>query len=72
MAVTRYPDLAAHKTHHLGMLARVASLRENALQQTHLDKESVFELFDQVFDDLLRADLPFKSYLDANGLTEQG
>jgi hemerythrin-like metal-binding protein len=71
MAATRYPDLAGHKAHHLAMIARVAALRENALQQANLDKESVFELFDQVFDDLLRADLPFKSYLDANGLTDK-
>ncbi len=72
MAGTRYPDLAAHKAHHLGMIGKIAALRENALQRAEIDKESVFDLFDQVFDDLLRADLPFKSYLDANGLTGKG
>ena len=72
MAGTRYPDLDTHKAHHRGLIDRVAALYENALQQAEISKESVFELFDQVFDDLLRADLPFKSFLDANGLTEKG
>ena len=72
MTGTRYPDLDTHKAHHRGLIDRVAALYEHALQQAEISKESVFELFDQVFDDLLRADLPFKSYLDANGLTAKG
>ncbi|MBU6471867.1 MAG: hemerythrin family protein [Alphaproteobacteria bacterium] len=69
MTAARYPGLATHRAHHGCVLAKVSALRMEALQQTEIDKEPVFDLFDQVLDDLLRADLPFKAFLDANGLT---
>ena len=71
MAAVRYPDLAAHRAHHAGLIAKVSALRDEARHSTQIGKEAVFKLFDNVFDDLLRADLPFKSYLDANGLTDE-
>jgi hemerythrin-like metal-binding protein len=63
MATAAYPELAAHKAVHAAALAHFADTLRGATGQA--DASAVYNHFNIVLDDLLRADLGFKSYLDA-------
>ena len=65
MAAAAYPELAAHKAVHAAALAHFADTLRGTAGQPEVDASAVYNLFNIVVDDLLRADLGFKSYLDA-------
>lgn len=73
MAAAVYPELAAHQAVHAAALAHFADTLRGTAGQTEADASAVYNLFNIVLDDLLRADLGFKSHLDATrrGVAEQ-
>ncbi|MBU6445114.1 MAG: hemerythrin family protein [Alphaproteobacteria bacterium] len=63
-----FDGVAAHITHHTQLIERLNHMLAHIGHTAAVDIEALFELFAQVMDDILRADLPFKDYLAANGL----
>jgi hemerythrin-like metal-binding protein len=64
MRETGYPQLAEHSAHHRAVLARmqeISNRRDGA-------GAPVNDLLHALLDDILRADLPFKSFLQGKGL----
>ncbi len=68
MASVGYDGLAIHHAHHVAITATLEHMRDDALSRSVIDKELVFDAFDQVLKDLLRDDLPFKDFLSARNL----
>ncbi|MBU6298851.1 MAG: hemerythrin family protein [Alphaproteobacteria bacterium] len=65
MAAVAYPQLAQHKLHHADVLRRLAGALRDTAVQSKVAAAEVYDLFNFILDDLLRADLAFKSFLDA-------
>ena len=63
-----FEGVAAHITHHTQLIVRLNQMLADIGHTAIVDLEAMFELFAQVMDDILRADLPFKDFLAANGL----
>jgi hemerythrin len=62
MRQTGYPQLAEHAVHHTAVLARVREIANRS------DGAPLSDLIHALLEDILRADLPFKSYLQGKGL----
>jgi len=62
MRETGYPQLAEHATHHTAVLARMQELSNSC------DGAPLNDLMHALLEDILRADLPFKSFLQGKGL----
>ncbi len=69
MRDTGFDGVAAHITHHTQLIVRLNHMLAHISHTASVDLEAIFELFAQVLDDILRADLPFKDFLAAKGLT---
>jgi hemerythrin len=65
MAAVDYPDLAAHRQVHSAVMARVVGTQRDTANAAAVDAAEVHNLFNLALDDLLRADLGFKTYLAA-------
>ena len=67
MELAGFLGLAAHQAHHTEVLAKVAEICERARKGYFAENSDLEVFFDGVVDDVLRADLPFKSYLEQHG-----
>ncbi|MDE1939505.1 MAG: hemerythrin family protein [Alphaproteobacteria bacterium] len=65
MAALDYPDLAAHRQVHSSVMARVVGTQRDTANAAEVGAAEVHNLFNLALDDLLRADLGFKTYLAA-------
>jgi len=63
-----FDGISAHITHHTRMIVSLNHLLARTAEAAEVARETSFELFAQVLDDVLRADLPFKDFLAAKGL----
>ena len=63
MEQVQYPQCLAHKHHHADVLSRLASVRDRAASAGYVDRHTVEDIFDTILDDMLRADLGFKTFL---------
>jgi hemerythrin-like metal-binding protein len=68
MQEVKYPELLAHKHHHADVLSRLASVRDHAAEAGYVDRHTVEDIFDTILDDMLRADLGFKTFLYRQGI----
>ncbi len=68
MAKLRYHGLDWHIEHHRESMARLKALRGQCSEKGYVDIDDINECFSQVIDDVLRADLKFKTYLHARGI----
>lgn len=63
-----FPGLAAHRAHHQDHLAKVIEVCERARMGYFAEVSDLDRFFDSIIDDVLRADLPFKTYLEQRGM----
>ncbi len=63
-----FPGLAAHRAHHQDLLAKVIDISERGRMGYFAEIADLERFFDSVIDDVLRADLPFKTYLEQQGM----
>jgi hemerythrin-like metal-binding protein len=68
MEQVQYPQCLAHKHHHADVLSRLASVRDHAAEAGYVDRHTVEDIFDTILDDMLRADLGFKTFLFQQGI----
>ncbi len=68
MAGLRYHGLDWHIGHHRESMARLQSLRRQCIDKGYIDIDDINDCFSQVIDDVLRADLQFKTFLHARGI----
>jgi len=68
MELSGFPGLAAHKVRHQKLLAKAFEICERARQGYFGEAGKIESFFDCIIDDMLRADLPFKTYLEQNGM----
>ncbi len=68
MKQVQYPELLGHKHHHAEVISRLASIRDNTASCGYVDRSFIEEIFDTIVDDMLRADLSFKNFLQQKGI----
>jgi hemerythrin-like metal-binding protein len=68
MQQTGYPSLAQHRAHHAGCLVKLRTLMSTAASQGHATEKTVDTVFATLIDDVLKADLDFKTFLYDKGL----
>jgi hemerythrin-like metal-binding protein len=68
MEETGFPGLARHRAHHIDLMARVVDICERSRKGYFADSRELLGFFDIIIDEVLRADLPFKTHLEQNGL----
>ncbi len=69
MRAEGYPQLAEHKIHHGHILSRVQDI-SRGLGKGGSSRAGLDSIFHSLIDDILRADLPFKTFLQGKGLIE--
>jgi len=65
-----YPHLAEHKTHHAHILQRVQQITNGLRASADGARDGLNNIFTSLIDDILRADLPFKTFLQGKGLVD--
>lgn len=68
MEQAAFPGFAAHRVHHQDLLAKVIEICERARMGYFAEASDLECFFDSIIDDMLRADLPFKTYLEQRGM----
>lgn len=68
MAGLQYHSLQWHIEHHRESLSRLQELRGRCDMKGYVGIEDIIDCFTHVIDDVLRADLKFKTFLHARGL----
>lgn len=68
MAGLHYHGLEWHIDHHRESLDRLQELRGKCNVKGYVEAEDINDCFSHVIDDVLRADLKFKTFLHARGL----
>jgi hemerythrin-like metal-binding protein len=70
MRAQGYPQLAEHKLHHAHILGRVTEITDGLSRSGEPLRSSMENVFTNLIDDILRADLPFKTFLQGKGLVK--
>ena len=68
MAAVSYPGLNAHKEHHRSIANKLQTIESNAAGSGVVERIHLYSLLDALVDDMLRADIPFKTFLFDRGL----
>jgi len=68
MAALGYPGLRAHKEQHRSAIERLKTIEAGAAAFGIVRREDLYALLDTLVDDMLRADVSFKTFLFARGL----
>jgi hemerythrin-like metal-binding protein len=68
MEAEGYPQLTEHKIHHSHILRRVQAITDGLAKDGKSTRDGLENIFTSLIDDILRADLPFKSFLQGKGL----
>ncbi|HEX6959881.1 MAG TPA: hemerythrin family protein [Ferrovibrio sp.] len=68
MRDTGFPGLIGHRGQHEGLLLRIDDLWRLCAARGRVDLNDAVTCFDSVIDDILRADLPFKTFLHEQGI----
>ena len=63
-----FPGLAAHQAHHRDLLANILEICERGRTGHFAEAVDVEGFLDSIVDDVLRADLSFKTYLEHRGM----
>ena len=63
-----YPDLPRHSAHHAEIIATLKAARANGRGSGFADRDGLGQLFALLIDDVLRADLGFKAFIEGKGL----
>ena len=71
MRALGYRGLAWHHDHHQDCLSRARGLRETCRERGFADMSVIYDCFDDIVNDIARADLKFGEYLDDLGLRER-
>ena len=67
MARLDYPGFHEHAARHATALAGLCSVEMRLTETMAVDREVLYAIFSPLIDDILRADLPFKTFLHASG-----
>jgi len=67
MARFNYPALREHAARHCAMLAGLNSVEARLCETGTVDREALRHVLGALIDDVLRADVPFKSFLYESG-----
>lgn len=67
MARFNYPALSEHSARHCAMLAGLNSVEARVCETGTVDREALRRVLAALVDDVLRADIPFKSFLYDSG-----
>lgn len=70
MASLSYPGLAEHKAQHRTVMLKLEKIEADAVARGVVNRDVMYALLDALIDDVLRADLPFKTFLFDRGLIE--
>ena len=68
MEAEGYPQLAEHKLHHSHILRRVQEITNGLAKNGNSARDGLNNIFTSLIDDILRADLPFKTFLQGKGV----
>ena len=68
MADVGFDGLIDHQCIHAGMLSALDALHTEALSQPKVHLQRLYDLFDHLLGDALRADMLFKTFLEGKGL----
>ena len=68
MVAVGFDGHAAHAVHHAATLSVLDGMHAQAHAGVEMGMDEVLELFHHILDDVLRADLPFKSFLEGRAV----
>ncbi len=64
-----YPGLSWHSAHHAEIIATLKAARDGSPSGGKMDEDWIGRLFSVLIDDILRADLGFKAFIEEKGLS---
>jgi hemerythrin-like metal-binding protein len=64
-----FPGLAAHQAQHQELRVKMIEICERSRKGYFAEAQDLQGFFDSIVDDMLRADLPFKTYLNHQGMS---
>jgi len=62
-----YPGVREHAAQHATALIRLSGVEVGICEMGGIDHEALYDLFGVLIDDILRADVPFKTFLQQSG-----
>ncbi len=65
-----YPELLRHSAHHAEIIATLKAAWANSPSDGQVDEGWIGRLFSMLIDDILRADLGFKAFIEERGLSD--